>query len=145
MWRLPMGYGPNLRRSAAARRLGQREPRQPAQGSILICPGTPGELIDIGQCGLAVESHRAVRVGGTYRLTWGSGEVARSALAIVRWSRLRGTVPGEDGDVNPVFRSGFEILEGASGAASLLTPASTAPSPNRPFRLLGGSTPSNAG
>ena len=85
--------------------------RQTATGSVLISPGNEGLLIDWSAGGFAVESNLAVRVGGTYRLHWRLGELPRPLAGVVRWSRLSRTVGNSGGDVRPVFRSGFELVE----------------------------------
>ena len=92
--------------------------RQTATGSILISPGNQGTLVDWSTGGFAVESSLSVRVGATYRLRWWLGETPQPLAGVVRWSRLRATVvetgAESGGDVTPVFRSGFELVEVAT-------------------------------
>lgn len=81
-----------------------------------IAPGCEGVLIDWSAGGFAVESTLSVRVGSTYSLRWSVDGQARPLAAVVRWSRLCRTVTQAGGDVVPVFRTGFELLELRAGA-----------------------------
>jgi hypothetical protein len=84
--------------------------RQAAEGRVLVSPGHEGALVDWSVRGFAVESNRTVRVGGTYRLRWWLGEASRPLAGIARWSRLLRTNNDPEGDVTPVFRTGFELV-----------------------------------
>jgi len=84
--------------------------RQLTDGLVLISPGHEGALVDWSARGFAVESDQAVRVGGTYRLHWRLGGASKPLAGIVRWSRLRRTIPDSEGDVTPIFRTGFELI-----------------------------------
>ena len=110
--KLPSQPGFSSRTAGAERR---HRGRQTATGSVLISPGNEGTLVDWSAGGFAVESNLAVRVGGTYRLRCWLGETSQPFAGIVRWSRLSRTVveagTGSGGDVTPVFRSGFELVE----------------------------------
>lgn len=85
--------------------------RQAATGSVLVNPGCEGRLLDWSSGGFAVESNLALRVGALYHPRWRVGDELRLMAGIVRWSRLSHTVAKANGDVAPVFRSGFELVE----------------------------------
>lgn len=129
---------PSSRPDATERRSAER---QPASGSVVIQPGNEATLIDWSAGGFALESDRAVRVGETYLLSWWLGVTPRPLAGIVRWSRLKGTRAGFGGDVAPVFRSGFELVE----MCPRVKPESAGPSPNLPSPDLRGNSRSSVG
>lgn len=116
--------------SPAERRTADREK---ATGSILIGPACEGILLDWSRAGFGVESNLAMRVGASYPLRWWLGGALRTLVGIVRWSRLHRTVTQPDGDVAPVFRSGFELAPGLSQSAPTAQTAVSCPESESPI------------
>jgi hypothetical protein len=87
-------------------------PRRTIEGVHVHNGVISGDLLNFSARGLAVETSSGLRVGARYTFRLGRAWMSFRVTGIVRWSRLRGTRRGPDGEVAPIFVAGIAIDAG---------------------------------
>ena len=103
--------------------------RIPVTGITVRHATFAGRLVDRSMNGLAIESEKGLRIGGSYQLELVGDTKAVVLDVVVRWCRLLSVAPGQAvGDFAPLFRTGFELDSSLSGAVTMELRSMTPPS-----------------
>ena len=121
-------------RTRPAGRERRRDDRQAVAGTILICPGNEGALVNVSVGGFAVASSAGIRVGARYQLRWWTAGALRPVAAVARWSRLAATEQRANGDIAPLYQSGFELVTLIPDQTGVSCPASESPISTEPAK-----------
>jgi len=85
-------------------------PRRKGSDGDIRSPTLGVRILNLSAAGLAIETDRALRVGGRYRFTLASSGSEARIDGRVLWCRLSGTRRLDNGDVRPVYRAGIERI-----------------------------------